>query len=64
MQDTKTKSIQDKDFFFDITNRSKMPIQVYIGGRGIGKTYSALRFLSELPADEKWIYMQIGRAHV
>lgn len=58
MQDTKTKSIQDKDFFFDITNRSKMPIQVYIGGRGIGKTYSALRFLSELPADEKWIYMR------
>ena len=58
MQNTIVNPTQSKDFFFDITNRSKMPVQVYIGGRGIGKTYSALRFLSEFPADEKWIYMR------
>ena len=59
MQNTQqANSNLDKNFFFDITNRSKMPIQVYIGGRGIGKTYSALRFLTRLPSNEKWIYMR------
>lgn len=52
-----TESNQDS-FYFDVTNRSKMPFQVYIGGRGIGKTYSALRLLTRLPKDEKWIYMR------
>lgn len=48
-----------KDFFFDIKGRSAMPFQVYIGGRGIGKSYSALRELAlGLPEGEKWIYMR------
>ena len=47
------------DFFFDIKGRSAMPFQVYIGGRGIGKSYSALRELAlNVPSDEKWIYMR------
>lgn len=47
------------DFFFDIKGRSAMPFQVYIGGRGIGKSYSALRELAlSVPSDEKWIYMR------
>lgn len=46
-------------FFFDIKGRSDMPFQVYIGGRGIGKSYSALRDLAiDFPSDEKWIYMR------
>lgn len=32
-----------KDIFFDTTNRSEMPVQIYIGMRGCGKTYSTLR---------------------
>lgn len=48
----------DKNFYFDVAGRSKMPFQIYIGGRGIGKSYSALRFLTKLPKDEKWIYMR------
>ena len=48
-----------KEFFFDIKGRSAMPFQVYIGGRGIGKSYSALRELAlSIPSDEKWIYMR------
>ena len=48
-----------KEFFFDIKGRSAMPFQVYIGGRGIGKSYSALRELAlNVPSDEKWIYMR------
>ena len=35
-----------ENFFFDIKGRSAMPFQVYIGGRGIGKSYSALRELA------------------
>lgn len=48
-----------ENFYFDIKGRSAMPFQVYIGGRGIGKSYSALRQLAlDVPADEKWIYMR------
>lgn len=48
-----------ENFYFDIKNRSAMPFQVYIGGRGIGKSYSALRELAtDTPEDEKWIYMR------
>ena len=48
-----------ENFYFDIKGRSAMPFQVYIGGRGIGKSYSALRELAtNFPADEKWIYMR------
>ena len=48
-----------KNFYFDIKGRSAMPFQVYIGGRGIGKSYSALRQLAlDVPSDEKWIYMR------
>lgn len=48
-----------ENFYFDIKGRSAMPFQVYIGGRGIGKSYSALRELAlEMPEDEKWIYMR------
>lgn len=48
-----------ENFYFDIKNRSAMPFQVYIGGRGIGKSYSALRELAiSTPSDEKWIYMR------
>lgn len=48
-----------KEFFFDIKGRSAMPFQVYIGGRGIGKSYSALRELAlDVPQNEKWIYMR------
>ena len=50
---------ENKNFYFDITNRSAMPFQVYIGGRGIGKSYSALRNLAiDFPPQEKWIYMR------
>lgn len=53
------KSISNEDFFFDIAGRSNMPFQVYIGGRGIGKSYSALRDLAiNFPPEEKWIYMR------
>lgn len=31
------------ELFFDTRGRSECPFQVYIGGRGIGKTYSSLR---------------------
>ncbi len=52
-------SKEQSNFFFDIRNRSDMPFQVYIGGRGIGKSYSALRDLAvNFPQDEKWIYMR------
>lgn len=48
-----------ENFYFDIKNRSAMPFQVYIGGRGIGKSYSALRELAiSMPENEKWIYMR------
>ena len=48
-----------ENFYFDIKGRSAMPFQVYIGGRGIGKSYSALRELAlDMPEDEKWIYMR------
>lgn len=48
-----------ENFYFDIKDRSTMPFQVYIGGRGIGKSYSALRTLAlDMPANEKWIYMR------
>lgn len=48
-----------ENFYFDIKGRSAMPFQVYIGGRGIGKSYSALRELAiNMPPDEKWIYMR------
>ena len=48
-----------ENFYFDIKDRSAMPFQVYIGGRGIGKSYSALRELAlSTPPDEKWIYMR------
>ena len=48
-----------ENFYFDIKDRSAMPFQVYIGGRGIGKSYSALRQLAlDIPSDEKWIYMR------
>ena len=48
-----------ENFYFDIKGRSAMPFQVYIGGRGIGKSYSALRQLAlDVPSDEKWIYMR------
>lgn len=48
-----------ENFYFDIKGRSAMPFQVYIGGRGIGKSYSALRQLAlDIPTDEKWIYMR------
>lgn len=33
----------DDSLFFDVRGRSEQPFQVYIGGRGVGKTYSALR---------------------
>lgn len=48
-----------ENFYFDIKGRSAMPFQVYIGGRGIGKSYSALRELAiGMPENEKWIYMR------
>lgn len=48
-----------ENFYFDIKGRSAMPFQVYIGGRGIGKSYSALRDLAiDMPETEKWIYMR------
>lgn len=28
--------------YFDVANRSDLPFQVFVGGRGVGKTYSAL----------------------
>ena len=33
---------EKKPFFFDVRGRSVQPFQFFIGGRGIGKTYSAL----------------------
>lgn len=33
----------DNSLFFDTRDRSNLPFQIYIGGRGIGKTYSTLR---------------------
>lgn len=35
--------MSDKDLYFDTRNRSEMPFQIFIGGRGTGKTYSSLR---------------------
>lgn len=32
----------NKRFYFDVRGRSTAPFQIYIGGRGVGKTYSAL----------------------
>ena len=49
-----------ENFYFDIKGRSAMPFQVYIGGRGIGKSYSALRELAtNFPADEKLVQLSL-----
>ena len=45
--------------FFDISNRSDMPFQIILGGRGIGKTYSALDYLQKVSSpSHKFIYMR------
>lgn len=55
----------DNSIFFDTRGRSDLPFQVYIGGRGIGKTYSSLRNLLFdadgnllLPTKNKFLYMR------
>lgn len=51
----------NKPTYFDVTGRSDMTVQFYIGARGIGKTYSALR-LGALGLDrakgEKFLYLR------
>lgn len=47
-----------KHNFFDIRNRSEMPFQIFIGGRGIGKTFSALTEISELAENEKFLFLR------
>jgi len=47
---------EKKQLYFNIANRSKMPFQVFIGGRGTGKTYSAMQLLSQ--STGKFIYMR------
>ncbi len=58
---TKTSTVEKKNFtdaeldgiFVNVTRRSNMPFQVYIGSRGDGKTFSALRstILEEVPVN-------------
>lgn len=36
-------STVDSSIFFNTAGRSKQPLQVFIGGRGVGKTFSTLR---------------------
>lgn len=63
-QSTKIKI--NEDLFFDTFERSDCPFQIYIGGRGVGKTYSTLRNLlfdkersrKEINPREKFIYMR------
>lgn len=47
--------------FFDVLGRSTMPFQVFIGGRGIGKTYSALKHTTFDENDELKEYDQYGK---
>lgn len=45
--------------YFNIENRSDMPFQIIIGGRGTGKTYSVLDYLQRVSSPEhKFIYMR------
>lgn len=37
--------VEPNEVYFDTGGRSEMPFQIFIGGRGVGKTYSALRNL-------------------
>ena len=54
---------KDDEKYIDVTKRSKMPFQFFIGPRGTGKTFSALR--NELNNDcsgEKFIYLRNTQA--
>lgn len=43
--------------WFSVRGRSDMPFQVYLGGRGIGKTYSALEVITD-PIYQKFGYLR------
>lgn len=48
--------------YSSVIGRSEMPFQIFIGGRGIGKTYSALS--STLESDSKYMFMRRTAAEI
>lgn len=50
---------KDDKKYIDVTKRSKMPYQIFIGARGTGKTFSALRNeLNDDETKEHFIYLR------
>lgn len=44
--------------YSDVIGRSDMTFQLFAGGRGVGKTYSALKYLAKRSTESKFMYMR------
>lgn len=59
------KKLQDKDFIniYEYADK-EFPFQIFIGGRGIGKTYSALSGATDPMRKDKFIFMRRTQAEL